>query len=82
MGVLREALSEKGARVESVIVALIGGVVTLAGVLIANSRTQASIEAKVDELARRVEKHNSMIERTYALESRMAVVETKLEVKE
>lgn len=69
-------------RVESVIVALIGGVVTLAGVLIANSRTQASIEAKVDELARRVEKHNSMIERTYALESRMAVVETKLEVKE
>lgn len=63
---------------ESVAVALIGGIVTLAGVLIANSRTQASIEAKVDELSRRVDKHNQLVERTYGLESRVAVVETRL----
>lgn len=67
---------------ESIVVALIGGVVTLAGVLVANSRTQAFIEAKVDELSRRVERHNSVIERTYALESRMAVMETRLDGKE
>lgn len=67
---------------ESVVVAIIGGVVTLAGVLISNSRSQAAMAAKVDELSRRVEKHNSVIERTYALESRMAVVETRLEGKE
>lgn len=59
---------------ESIVVALIGGFVTLSGVLIANSRTQASIEAKVDELSRRVEKHNCVMERTYALERDMALV--------
>lgn len=67
---------------ESIVVALVGGVVTLVGVLLANSRTQASVEAKVDELSRRVERRNSVIGRTYALESRMAVAETRLDGKE
>lgn len=34
---------------ESIVVALVGGAVTLAGVLLANSRTQASVEAKVED---------------------------------
>ena len=36
---------------------------------------QAVTDTKIDELTRKVEKHNSMIERTYQLEGRMSEVE-------
>ena len=35
------------------------------------------IEEKIDYLSKRVEKHNSMVERTYSLESRVSVLEAK-----
>ena len=54
--------------------ALIGGVVTLVGAIVSNSRSRAVMELKIDELTRRVEKHNCLIERTYKLEQDMAVV--------
>ena len=38
-------------------------------------RHQAVTDTKIDELTRKVEKHNSMIERTYQLEGRMTEVE-------
>jgi low affinity Fe/Cu permease len=59
--------------VESIAVALIG-IVTLVGVIASNSRSRAVMELKIDELTRRVEKHNCLIERTYKLEQDMAVV--------
>ena len=59
--------------VESIAVALIG-VVTQVGVIASNSRSRAVMELKIDELARRVEKHNCLIVRTYKLEQDMAVV--------
>lgn len=59
---------------ESIAVALIGGVVTLVGVIASNSCSRAVMELKIDELTRRVEKHNCLIERTYKLEQGMAVV--------
>ena len=58
---------------ESIAVALIG-VVTQVGVIASNSRSRAVMELKIDESARRVEKHNCLIERTYKLEQDMAVV--------
>lgn len=60
--------------VESIAAALIGGVVTLVGVIASNSRSRAVTELKIDELIRRVEKRNCLIERTYKLEQDMAVV--------
>lgn len=60
--------------VESIAAALIGGVVTLVGVIASNSRSRAVMELKIDELIRRVEKRNCLIERTYKLEQDMAVV--------
>ena len=39
---------------DAVVVALISGAVTLLGVLIANSRSQAVTETKLDELTREV----------------------------
>lgn len=59
---------------ESIVVTLIGGVVTLVGVVLSNSRSRAVMEVKIDELSRRVEKHNSLVERTYRLEQDMALV--------
>lgn len=60
--------------VESIAVALIGGIVTLVGAIVSNSRSRAVMELKIDELTWRVEKHNCLIERTYKLEQDMAVV--------
>lgn len=59
---------------ESVLVALIGGAVTLAGVVASNSRSRAVMEQKIDELTRRVDKHNCLIERTYLLERNTAIL--------
>ncbi len=64
---------------ESIVVALIGGAVTLAGVVVSNSRARAVLEAKVDELSRRVEKHNCLVERTYRLERDVALVARDVE---
>ena len=60
---------------ESLVTALVTGGLTLAGVIVSNRRSQAVMEFKIDELAKRVEKHNGMIERTYALEQDMAVAQ-------
>ncbi len=59
---------------ESILVALIGGAVTLAGVVASNSRSRAVMEQKIDELTRRVDKHNCLIERTYLLERDTAIL--------
>ncbi len=59
---------------ESIVVALISGVVTLAGIVLSNSRNRAVMEVKIDELSRHVQKHNCLVERTYRLEQDMAVV--------
>lgn len=59
---------------ESVITA----VLTLIGVLVSNSRSQAVLEVKIDNLAAQVSKHNGMVERMYALEKKVAVLESDL----
>ena len=64
---------------ESVVTALVTGVLTLAGVLVSNSRSRAVMEAKIDALTKQVEKHNCLVERTYLLERDMAVVRNDIE---
>ncbi len=63
---------------ESIVVAVVSGVLTLAGVLASNSRSRALLESKVDSLDRKVEKHNRLIERTYALERDVAVIRAEV----
>lgn len=70
---------EGGISLETVIVALISGAVTLAGVLASNSKSRAVMEQKIDELTRRVEKHNCLVERTYLLERDVAVLKNDVE---
>lgn len=42
-------------------------------------RHQAVTDTKIDELTRKVERHNNMIERTYQLEGRMHEVESDIQ---
>ncbi len=64
---------------ESVLVALVSGVLTLVGVLVSNSRSRAIMEVRIDELSRHVEKHNNMVERTYKLERDMALARNDID---
>lgn len=46
---------------------------------IQNHKTMGLIEYRLKELEKKVDKHNSVIERTYNLESKVAVVEQRLD---
>lgn len=54
-----------------VIAAVITGIITLTGVLIANSKSQAVIDTKLDELTREVREHNTLIARVPILEEQL-----------
>lgn len=69
---------------EVIISSTISAAVTLIVCLISNHRqnekTRALMEYKLEELTKRVDKHNNTIERTYNLEQRMAVSEEQIRV--
>lgn len=69
---------------EAIITATITGIVTLIVCLINNSyqqkQTRNLIEYKIEELTKRVDKHNNVIERVYKLEEHEAVMEEKIKV--
>ena len=58
---------------ESIASAVIAGAVTLLGVLIANSRSQAVTDTKLEELTREVREHNNFARRVPVLEEQMRV---------
>jgi low affinity Fe/Cu permease len=62
-----------------VIAAVITGIITLTGVLIANSKSQAVIDTKLDELTREVREHNTLISRVPVLEEQLKVANHRIE---
>ena len=64
---------------ESIIVAIITGVLTLIGVLISNSRSQAVTEARLEELTREVRLHNNFAQRVPVMEEQIKVVNHRLD---
>ncbi len=56
---------------ETIIVAIISGVLTLLGVLISNSKTQAVTETKIEELTREVREHNNFAKRMPVVEEQI-----------
>ena len=64
---------------EAILTALIGGGVTLVGVLIANSRTQAVTETKLDELTREVREHNNFARRMPVVEEQIKVLNHRVQ---
>ena len=63
---------------ESIIVAIITGVLTLIGVLISNSKSQAVMEERVTELTREVREHNNFARRMPVVEEKISDVERRL----
>lgn len=64
---------------ESIITAIITGGVTLLGVLIANGKSQAVTETKLDELTREVREHNNFARRMPVVEEQIKVINHRIE---
>lgn len=63
---------------ETILSAVIAGAVTLIGVLIANSRSQAVTDTKLEELTREVREHNNFARRVPILEEQMKVANHRI----
>lgn len=64
---------------ETIVASVITGCITLAGVLLANGRTQAILETKVDELTREVREHNHFARRMPVVEEQIKVMNHRIE---
>lgn len=64
---------------EGIIIALITGGLTLAGVLISNSRAQAVTDTRLSELTREVREHNNFARRMPVVEEKIKVINHRLE---
>lgn len=64
---------------ESILTAIITGGVTLLGVLIANGKSQAVTETKLDELTREVREHNNFARRMPVVEEQIKVINHRID---
>ena len=64
---------------DAIIAALVSGIVTLAGVLIANNKSQAVTDVKIEELTREVRKHNSFAEKIPVIEEQIKVANHRID---
>ena len=63
---------------ESIVVAIITGVLTLVGVLISNSKSQAVVKEQVKELTREVREHNNFAKRMPVVEEQLKAVNHRI----
>lgn len=63
-----------------IIVALIAGGVSVLGVILTNNASNKIMQEQIKELTHQVEKHNSVIERTYEAEKEIDVLKEKQRV--
>lgn len=64
---------------EGIIIALISGSLTLAGVLISNSRNQGIMGTRLDELTREVREHNNFAKRMPVVEEQIKVINHRID---
>ena len=58
---------------ETIVSACISAATALIVCIVQQNRTMSLIEYKIEELSKRMDKHNTIIERTYALEKASAL---------
>ena len=66
--------------IEAIITGAVAIAVCMLNNYFQNRKSTALIEYKIDELSKRVDKHNSIIDRTYKLEESVSVIEEKIKV--
>lgn len=64
--------------VETIVTAIITGGMTLLGVVVANSKTQAVTETKMEELTREVREHNDFARRMPVVEEQIKVINHRI----
>ncbi len=64
---------------DTIIVAGISLLGTLAGSYFANSKTNALLSYRLEQLERKVEKHNSVVERTFQLENNVQTAFSRID---
>ena len=64
---------------ETIIVAVIGLIGTLASGYFVNKKTTALILYRVDQLEQKVNKHNNLIDRMYKAESNIELIQEEIE---
>ena len=62
---------------EAVVVALITGTLTLIGTISSNHMTHSKTMYRIDQLEKKVEKHNNLVERMYVCEGELKVLGEK-----
>ena len=65
---------------EGILIAVLSLLGTLGGSYFAHKKSSALIAYRLEQLEKKVDKHNSVVERTYALEETQAVLEEKIKV--
>ena len=60
---------------DSIVVALITALGALCGTYIANRKSAALMEYRLEQLEKKVDKHNNLVERMYHIEERVTVLE-------
>lgn len=63
---------------EGIITAIITGAITLIGVLIANGKSQAVTETRLEELTREVREHNNFARRMPVVEEQIKVANHRI----
>ena len=63
---------------EAIIVAIITGFITLAGTVISNVLNHSKTIYRIDQLERKVEKHNNLVERMYICEGEIKALENDI----
>ncbi len=80
---IRFGLNEEGIDMsDAVIVGILSLLGTLCGAYFANRKSSALIAYRLEQLEIKVDKHNTVIERTYELEKRADVFENRMKVQE
>ena len=65
---------------ETILVALLSLAGTLAGAYFANRKSSALIAYRLEQLEGKVDKHNQVVERTYALEESVTLMDERVKV--
>ena len=63
----------------AVVPSMITGAITLAGVLINNSKQQAVTDTKIEELTREVREHNNFAKRMPVVEEKIKVINHRID---
>ena len=64
---------------EAIVVAIITGLLTLAGVIVSNNKSKAVTETKLEELTREVREHNNFARRMPVVEEQIKIINRRVE---